>query len=107
MTADLATNPSEQPKPESTNEYDKQLNLANPLADPNIKFPLENSWSFWFYKNDKSKEWQENVKFITTVDYVEDFWRYNYLLTFFFLNILYLTFIFHPAFSKVFTIIYN
>lgn len=80
MTADLATNPSEQPKTESTNEYDKQMNFANPLADPNIKFPLENSWSFWFYKNDKSKNWQENVKFITTVDYVEDFWSvYNHL----------------------------
>lgn len=44
------------------------------LADPNIKFPLENSWSFWFYKNEKTKSWKENVKFITTVDFVEDFW---------------------------------
>ena len=44
------------------------------LTDPNIKFPLENSWSFWFYKNEKTKTWKENVKFITTVDFVEDFW---------------------------------
>jgi hypothetical protein len=44
------------------------------LGDPNIKFPLENSWSFWFYKNDKTKKWEENINFITTVDFVEDFW---------------------------------
>jgi len=50
------------------------------LADPNIKFPLENSWSFHFYKNEKTKQWKENVKFITTVDFVEDFWGvYNHL----------------------------
>lgn len=50
------------------------------LADSNIKFPLENSWSFHFYKNDKNKSWKDNVKFITTVDFVEDFWGvYNHL----------------------------
>lgn len=50
------------------------------LSDQSIKFPLENSWSFHFYKNDKAKLWKENVKFITTVDFVEDFWGvYNHL----------------------------
>lgn len=44
------------------------------LNDPNVKFPLEDSWSFWFYKNERTKEWKENVKFITSVDFVEDFW---------------------------------
>ena len=44
------------------------------LADPNIKFPLENSLSFHFFKNEKTKTWKDNVKFITTVDFVEDFW---------------------------------
>lgn len=44
------------------------------IYDPNVKYPLENSWSFWFYKGEKTKTWKENVKFITTVDYVEDFW---------------------------------
>jgi hypothetical protein len=44
------------------------------INDPNFKFPLENSWAFWFYKNDKSKQWKENVKFITNVEFVEDFW---------------------------------
>lgn len=50
------------------------------IYDPNVKYPLENSWSFWFYKGEKTKTWKENVKFITTVDYVEDFWAvYNHL----------------------------
>jgi translation initiation factor 4E len=53
---------------------------VSPLSDPNIKFPLENSWAFWFFKHDKSQSWQDNVKFITSVNYVEDFWGvYNHL----------------------------
>lgn len=58
----------------------KLEDAKQPMDDSGIKFPLENSWSFWFYKNEKSKSWKENVKFITTVDYVEDFWGvYNHL----------------------------
>lgn len=82
MTADLA-NPIENQT--TTLDADKQLQMQqsiplNLLADPNIKFPLENSWSFWFYKNEKSKRWEDNVKFITSVDFVEDFWGvYNHL----------------------------
>jgi hypothetical protein len=57
------------------------------INDPNFKFPLENSWAFWFYKNEKSKQWKENVKFITNVDFVEDFWglfNLHFLIYFFF-----------------------
>lgn len=62
------------------NQQDSTQVTQSILADPNIKFPLENSWSFHFYKNEKSKTWKENVKFITTVDFVEDFWGvYNHL----------------------------
>jgi translation initiation factor 4E len=54
--------------------------LLSPLDDANVKFPLQDSWSFHFYKNEKTKSWKENVKFITTVDFVEDFWGvYNHL----------------------------
>lgn len=66
---------------QQTNENKQsQNNIANKdqvqliLNEPNVKFPLEDSWSFWFYKNERTKEWKENVKFITTVDFVEDFW---------------------------------
>ena len=44
------------------------------MNDPHFKFPLENTWSFWFYKNDKNRQWKDNVMFIINVDYVEDFW---------------------------------
>lgn len=60
----------------SSDQQQQQQDVA-PLYDPSIKYPLENSWSFWFYKGEKSKSWKENVKFITTVDYVEDFWAYE------------------------------
>lgn len=50
------------------------------LNESSVKFPLENGWSFWFYKNDKTKEWKENIKFIATVEFVEDFWGvYNHI----------------------------
>jgi hypothetical protein len=89
MTTELATpndnTAQQQQQQQQYPSYDKeQLAHSNQstnatvtqsvLADPNIKFPLENSWSFWFYKNEKTKTWKENVKFITTVDFVEDFW---------------------------------
>jgi hypothetical protein len=58
-------------KSDEPNQHDYDI---SPLNDPNIKYPLENGWSFWFYKGEKSKSWKENVKFITKVAYVEDFW---------------------------------
>jgi len=66
--------------PQQQQSQQQTIVAQSVLTDPNIKFPLENSWSFWFYKNDKSKSWKDNVKFITTVDFVEDFWGvYNHL----------------------------
>jgi len=45
-----------------------------------IKHPLQNMWSLWFYKNDRSKSWEENLMEITTFDTVEDFWAlYNHI----------------------------
>ncbi|UYV76392.1 ife-3 [Cordylochernes scorpioides] len=39
-----------------------------------IKHPLQNKWSFWFFKNDKSRDWKENLIEINSFDTVEDFW---------------------------------
>ena len=39
-----------------------------------LKHPLQNCWALWYYKNDKSKDWLENQKVVTTFDTVEDFW---------------------------------
>ncbi|XP_062358119.1 eukaryotic translation initiation factor 4E type 1B isoform X2 [Cinclus cinclus] len=38
------------------------------------KHPLQNRWALWFFKNDKSKMWQANLRLITKFSTVEDFW---------------------------------
>ncbi|XP_065845580.1 eukaryotic translation initiation factor 4E-like [Oscarella lobularis] len=49
-------------------------------AEATIKHPLQNRWCLWFIKNDRTKEWRDNVKEITTFSTVEDFWSlYNYI----------------------------
>jgi len=45
-----------------------------------IKHPLQNSWTLWFFKNDKTKQWEENQREIITFNTVEDFWAlYNHI----------------------------
>lgn len=39
-----------------------------------VKHPLQNKWAWWFYKNDKSKTWEANLRLVTAFDTVEDFW---------------------------------
>ncbi|KAG3265747.1 hypothetical protein H1C71_002169, partial [Ictidomys tridecemlineatus] len=36
--------------------------------------PLQNRWVLWFFKNDRSRAWQDNLHMVTKVDTVEDFW---------------------------------
>ena len=48
--------------------------------EPLMKHPLQNAWTLWFFKNDKSKTWEENQRPIITVTTVEDFWSlYNHI----------------------------
>ncbi|XP_048858629.1 eukaryotic translation initiation factor 4E-1A [Brienomyrus brachyistius] len=45
-----------------------------------VKHPLQNRWALWFFKNDKSKTWQANLRLISKFDTVEDFWAlYNHI----------------------------
>lgn len=68
--------PNEQADKESSvNEMQSLIQSANDLT-----FPLEDSWSFWFFKNDRQCEWKDNLIQITTVSTVENFWSvYNHL----------------------------
>jgi len=44
------------------------------------KHPLQHSWSFWYFKNDKTRDWKDNLIKIHDVHSVEDFWGvYMYL----------------------------
>ncbi|CAM4608235.1 unnamed protein product [Caretta caretta] len=38
------------------------------------KHPLQNRWALWFFKNDKSKTWQANLRLVTKFSTAEDFW---------------------------------
>jgi len=52
------------------------------IGDPerSLKHPLQNAWTLWFFKNDKSRTWEENQRPIITVTTVEDFWAlYNHI----------------------------
>jgi translation initiation factor 4E len=42
--------------------------------DALIKHPLQNKWAMWFFKNDKARDWCENLRLVTTFATVEDFW---------------------------------
>lgn len=45
-----------------------------------IKHPLQNSWTLWYYDNEKGKSWESCQHQITSVDTVEDFWSlYNHI----------------------------
>ncbi|XP_024597917.1 eukaryotic translation initiation factor 4E type 1B [Neophocaena asiaeorientalis asiaeorientalis] len=40
--------------------------------------PLLNRWALWFFKNDRSRAWQDNLHLVIKFDTVEDFWAmYN------------------------------
>ena len=40
-----------------------------------IKHPLQNTWTLWYYENDRTKTWEENQREIISFDTAEDFWR--------------------------------
>ncbi len=47
-----------------------------------FKHPLEHTWSFWYYENNKEKSWEENQKEVTSFNTVEDFWWYAAIFVF-------------------------
>lgn len=61
----------------------RRQNLIRRLLTQNTvlnKHPLQNRWALWFFKNDKSKTWQANLRLISKFDTVEDFWAlYNHI----------------------------
>nr|XP_033813240.1 eukaryotic translation initiation factor 4E isoform X2 [Geotrypetes seraphini] len=73
-------------EPETTSNpqalEDEKTEPSQEIATPEnyIKHPLQNRWALWFFKNDKSKTWQANLRLISKFDTVEDFWAlYNHI----------------------------
>uniref|UniRef100_A0A8V0XMY5 Eukaryotic translation initiation factor 4E n=1 Tax=Gallus gallus TaxID=9031 RepID=A0A8V0XMY5_CHICK len=72
------TTPNPQPSEEEKTEPAPTQEVASP--EQYIKHPLQNRWALWFFKNDKSKTWQANLRLISKFDTVEDFWAlYNHI----------------------------
>ncbi|KAI1887309.1 hypothetical protein AGOR_G00188970 [Albula goreensis] len=70
--------PSNPPNPEEEKTEETSQEVVSP--ESYIKHPLQNRWSLWFFKNDKSKTWQANLRLISKFDTVEDFWAlYNHI----------------------------
>jgi hypothetical protein len=57
-----------------TSPMSARLEFLNQQQDD--KLPLKNPWSTYFYKADKQRDWKQNVIYITSINYVEDFWSF-------------------------------
>jgi hypothetical protein len=69
----------------SSEQKDEELNSVNEMqtliqSSNDLTFPLEDSWTFWYFKNDRMCDWKDNLIQIKTVTTVEGFWSvYNHL----------------------------
>ena len=59
-------------KQEEVEEVEQEAALIAP--EELIKHPLQNRWAMWFFKNDKARDWCDNLRLVTTFATVEDFW---------------------------------
>lgn len=63
---------------EESNGVNEMQNLIQSTND--LTFPLEDSWTFWYFKIDRNCDWKDNLTKVTTVSTVEQFWSvFNHL----------------------------
>jgi len=61
------------------NEIEEKTNGIHEMqtfiqSSNDLTFPLEDSWTFWYFKNDRTCDWKDNLVQIATVSTVESFW---------------------------------
>lgn len=58
--------------------------LSKLASDENVKHPLQNRWTLWYFKNEKNKNWKEMQHMVSSFATVEDFWAYVSTVKFYF-----------------------
>ncbi len=38
------------------------------------RHPLQNAWTLWYFRNDRTRYWEDNQRPVITVQTIEDFW---------------------------------
>lgn len=66
------SNPKDQNSGDSVAESKAEAASAEPGSL--VKHPLQNKWALWYFKNDRSKNWDDNLKIVAKFQFVEDFW---------------------------------
>jgi len=61
-------------KTEDGNDAEVNELAASMEQELTIKHPLQHAWTLWYYRNDRTKSWEENLREVVTFDTVEDFW---------------------------------
>ncbi|CAF3766438.1 unnamed protein product [Adineta steineri] len=66
--------------PVSNKQQEKENTVSEMQLSNDLTSPLEDSWSFWYFKNDRQCKWQDNLIQLATVSTVEHFWSvYNHI----------------------------
>jgi translation initiation factor 4E len=66
--------PLGQHKPKPVEEEKGKTSPSVPPEIACVKHPLQHPWTLWYYRNDRTKSWQENLREVVTFATVEDFW---------------------------------
>ena len=62
---------AEDGKTEDDNDAEVNELAASMEQELSIKHPLQHAWTLWYYRNDRTKSWEENLREVVTFDTVE------------------------------------
>ena len=62
---------AEDGKTEDGNDAEVNELAASMEQELTIKHPLQHAWTLWYYRNDRTKSWEENLREVVTFDTVE------------------------------------